>query len=336
MPFVVAWVLRLVAIGNRGGEGGRLVRSATAFGAVFVVTFLAVSPYVLIDWSRFVRDTAFQRAMFEIGHGAVSSKAWWQHATVTLPAALGWPVFVAGVVGTALLLVLKWRETAVLLAFPIAYYAFAGSGYEAFARYMIPVLPFLSIAASWLCVTTVRKLVGTAAGPVAVRLSTAVVATAMAAPSGYEAILLDRLLTETDNRVVAVRTLAALVEPGSRVYQSGSGYGQVPFALAKGITIVESKYDEAAGQFTPDPRLPDWVVLQRSPLVLYSYTPPALERLVREQYDLIDALPTESRGPRRVYDQQDAFFLPLAGLTGIKRPGPAFEFYRLRGASYHR
>jgi hypothetical protein len=32
----------------------------------------------------------------------------------------------------------------------------------------------------------------------------------------------------------------------------------------------------------------------------------------------------------RGYDQQDAFFLPLEGLTGIERPGPNFEVYRLR------
>ena len=32
----------------------------------------------------------------------------------------------------------------------------------------------------------------------------------------------------------------------------------------------------------------------------------------------------------RVYDQQDAFYLPLAGLNGIRCRGPAFELFRKR------
>ena len=30
----------------------------------------------------------------------------------------------------------------------------------------------------------------------------------------------------------------------------------------------------------------------------------------------------------RVYDQQDAFFLPLSGLAGVSRVGPNIEVYR--------
>jgi hypothetical protein len=31
-----------------------------------------------------------------------------------------------------------------------------------------------------------------------------------------------------------------------------------------------------------------------------------------------------------VYDQQDAFFLPLSGFSGIGRPGPNISIYRRR------
>ena len=41
--------------------------------------------------------------------------------------------------------------------------------------------------------------------------------------------------------------------------------------------------------------------------------------------------PTET-GPAidRTYDQQDAFYLPLEGLAGLRRPGPSFELYTRR------
>jgi hypothetical protein len=37
-------------------------------------------------------------------------------------------------------------------------------------------------------------------------------------------------------------------------------------------------------------------------------------------------------GPPRVYDPQDAFFMPLAGFDGVRRPGPNFYLYKHAGA----
>jgi hypothetical protein len=31
-----------------------------------------------------------------------------------------------------------------------------------------------------------------------------------------------------------------------------------------------------------------------------------------------------------IYDRQDAFFLPIAGFTGVARPGPTVLIYRRR------
>ena len=96
------------------------------------------------------------------------------------------------------------------------------------------------------------------------------------------------------------------------------------------LTVNECGYDEATGRFTPDGARPDWIILQRSPLAAYSYVPAGIERLVREQYDLVRTFVAEAPDPRATYDQQDAFFLPLTGLDTVKRPGPNFEIYRLR------
>jgi hypothetical protein len=78
--------------------------------------------------------------------------------------------------------------------------------------------------------------------------------------------------------------------------------------------------------------LPDSIILQRSPLVLYSNVPDGLERIVGDRYALVRSFRSAADDATRVYDQQDALFLPLAGLAGVDRMGPSFEIYRLRGA----
>jgi hypothetical protein len=331
VPFAVAVAQHLVEAGRTfRAEVRTSARAIVAFGAVFVIAFLVGSPYIVIEWHRFLNDVTIQGTATLQGHGIAMSRGWLYHARVTLPAALGWPIYVAGVTGMAGLLVTRFRQSAVLLAFPIAYYVVAGSGYAVFARYMIPVLPFLCIAAAWLAVVVVRTVAG-AGAPWLQQLALAVVALGMAAPSARQVWLLDRLFARTDNRVVVARALANLIPPGSLVYHSGGRYGHVPFDLPREqLVLKECEYDEETGRFMPEDRPPDWIILQRSPLVLYSYVPPNLDRLVRRTYALAGVFSAGTPGPDRTYDQQDAFFLPLGHLEGIRRLGPDFEIYRRR------
>jgi hypothetical protein len=137
-----------------------------------------------------------------------------------LPAALGWPVYLASVAGTLGLLTLRFRQSAVLLSFPIAYYIVAGAGHTVFARYIIPVLPFLAVAAAWSVVTVVRVVLRESS-PAVQNCAVAAVAVLAVAPSAGRLLLTDRLLARTDNRVIVGRALVDLIPPGSIVYQSG-------------------------------------------------------------------------------------------------------------------
>ena len=160
VPFAVATLQRAVETrATFRTEWRRLALGAAIFGAVFVLAFLAASPYIAIDWRRFLRDVTDQQAIFIQGQGMAGTRGWWHHASVTLPAALGWPIYVSGAIGAAWLLAARLRQAAVVLAFPLAYYVVAGSGYTVFARYMIPLLPFLCLTAAWLVVTVVRASV---------------------------------------------------------------------------------------------------------------------------------------------------------------------------------
>ncbi len=63
---------------------------------------------------------------------------------------------------------------------------------------------------------------------------------------------------------------------------------------------------------------------------MYSHIPDGVQRIVSERYELVTRFPAATDDPSRTYDQQDALFLPLAGLAGVERIGPNFEIYRLR------
>ena len=330
VPFTVA-VARQLFESRRafGGALRKLAPAVLAFTSLFVLAFIAAFPYAIIEWRQVVADASSVAATLEHGHGIELPRGWWYHARVTLPVAFGWPVYLAGLAGTVGLLTTRLRQSAVLLSFPIVYYIVAGGGHSVFARYMIPVLPFLAIASAWCVVTMVRLVTSELRAPVQ-GWAIAVVAALAIAPAAGRVVLIDRLLARTDSRVIAAGALVDLIRPGSIVYQSGESYGQVPYDLGgRQLDIHLRSY--ANRHFVPEGGpLPDWIILQRSPLALYSAVPPGVEQLVRERYELAAAFTPAPPRPDRVYDQQDAFFLPLEGLTGIERPGPNFEVYRLR------
>lgn len=330
VAFAVALALRLFEERREGWPAVR--RSALAlllFACAFPIALFGTSPYVLLDWPRVVRALTATQAMFLGGHSIVLGRGWWYYASVVLPAAVGWPIFIAGVAGTILLLVTRFRQAAVVVAFPITYYVVAGRGLGVFARYIVPVVPFLCLAAAWLMVEAVRRTTARSS-PAWRRAAMAAAAIVMVAPTAYKSVLLDRLLVTTDNRAIAARALLDVVPPGSLFYQSGESYGHAPLAIdGRRADVRVARFDQATGRFRPGE--PDWILVQRSPLIIYSDVPPALERVIRERYALARRFSTEADpGVKRTYDQQDAFYLPLSGLEGIRRPGPSFELYSRR------
>jgi hypothetical protein len=89
-------------------------------------------------------------------------------------------------------------------------------------------------------------------------------------------------------------------------------------------------FDPAAQSFgDPEGRTPDWLVLDESPLRLYSGAPFELRELARQKYSLVQTFPaTRGRARAAVYDQQDAFFLPFSRFDTVLRPGPTILIYR--------
>ena len=343
LPFAIAAVARATSSGSGTSSNTqpsmwltgarRETLSVAVYGAAFVAAFLATSPYVLVERQRFLQDVVEPGRMLATAFAAIPLRGWSQYAVVTLPAALGWPMYAAGVAGVAGALVRSFTRAAIVFAFPVGYYLVAGSGHTAFARYIVPVLPFLAIGAAWLVVSAVRACTPLGAA----RAQGAIIGVAaclVVLPSARNIVLLDRIFTHEDTRLTAARALSHLIPEGSVVYHSGDPYGRVPFDIP-GVTLEVNlcDYDEASARFGGGVARPEWIILQRSPLVFYSRVPAGIEQLVRNSYDLVRVFSPGEGTSRAIYDQQDAFFVPLAGLEGTTSPGPRVEVYRARPSS---
>jgi hypothetical protein len=299
-----------------------------AFACALAVAFFSTSPYILIDWKRFLRDVNAVESTIEIGHGMNLGRGWWYFGLVVLPAGVGWPMLLAGVAGVLLLATTRARRSLVIVVFPVAYYLFAGHGYAVFARYILPVVPFVCIAAAWFVVSTVRWVIPTSK-PLARGILISTLALLLATPTARQSMQIDRLLSMKDNRLIVAAALGDTLPLGSVICQTGARYGRVPLTLDERTrSFVECDYDPATGQFSADPQ---WVLVQRSPLALYSAVSASLEQLLHERFTLVSAYPSEAKpAGARLYDQQDAFYLPLRNFEGIRRPGPSFDLYRRR------
>jgi hypothetical protein len=296
-----------------------------------LIAFLVLSPYVVVDWARFVRDVTTRGDGLVRPHGVDVGSGWRHHALVTLPAAFGWPLYVWSVAGVIGLLVWEFRRSIVVLSFPIAYYVVIGSLDTAFARYALPLIPFLALTAGWATIAACQFVTARvqAVGQVPMTLALAAV---LAAPTVRESILLDRIFSRPDTRVVAADFLQRHVAPGDSIYLSGREYGRTPLPVRAGHVAVEERHPGADGVFARDltgvEQLPTWLVLQRSPLREYSQVPGRIDTLARTRYTRVALVAATEPGHRGTYDQQDALFLPLWGLGGVLRIGPTVEIHR--------
>jgi hypothetical protein len=146
-------------------------------------------------------------------------------------------------------------------------------------------------------------------------------------PSAISLWHFDRIVSQTDNRVVIADWFRDHVPPGETVLQSGSHYGHaqidnriwVPWAWDRGRQIFRVHDRPAEGR-------PDWILVQESPLP--SMTQAIVTEFLRDGYELAWQFTALSTNDARVYDLQDAFFVPFSGFDGVTRPGPNFTLYK--------
>ena len=315
----------------------------TWFVLGLIGAFVATTPYSVLDYTAFLDHFLFETVdHLATGHGLDLGRGWVYHATITLPRGLGLLLFGAALAGIANGLRTRTPALLVLIAFVAAYYGVAGSGRTVFFRYMIPLVPVLCVLAA----EAVGRLRGRNAW---------IAAVVIAFPTLLASARYDAGLAATDSRVIAREWIEANVDAGSQIGQLG--FPSLQVHLAETLTglearIAQTEAEGGSGRLlraelearraglgvvgyelndleATASALPDYLIVPRVPLVLYSSLPEGWEARLDEEYELIHSVPgVGSPGDSVLFDPLDAFLYPMRGGDQITRPGPNVEVYR--------
>jgi 4-amino-4-deoxy-L-arabinose transferase-like glycosyltransferase len=317
---------QLVAIAlSRPAGAIRLVLRDSGVAALSALAgFLVATPYAVLDHATFVSALHGIGAHLSGGHGADVGLGWRVHLTSSLRYGLGLPLLLAGIAGLVHLLVRRPREGLLLASFPLAYYVVIGSGRTTFARYILPVVPFLCISAAYFLGVVSRWAAARASRPAWGPALTVALAVVVIAPSAWSTWqFLDRLAKD-DSRVLAARWIADRFPDGASIGQAGrvSTYLYFPPQMDD----RPARYDTTTVDSDDD--RPDVIVVPTSALERSPERSPAL-REVLSHYTRAERVPAydPAASDRLVYDWQDEFYLPLAGFSSVIRPGPTLDIY---------
>ena len=318
----------LVILTGRPGvqeEGHERFRRAALFGSMMVAAFLLTSPYTLLDYRRFLEDFTFESRHLVRGHGRDLGRGWSHHLVSTLRYGVGVPILASGVAGFLLLLWKDRRKGLLVALFPVTYYLVLGSGRTVFARYMLPVVPFLCLAAGYAVTEAASWLAARVGRPRLAPIMAAAGVIAVVWPSAQSVIAFDQLISLDDNRLLARRWVERHFPEGTTIAQIG---------IASGHVFLHDGYEPKYLRMPVRNRRnrPDLIIVQSSPLMPVARELPRIEGLLATDYELGFSHNGVGSDPANVYDWQDEFFLPLTGFKGIERPGPNFKIYIRRGA----
>jgi len=329
-------VLPLAAAVLTGRAGRRYQLLALCVG-VTVVAFVCGTPYAILDRPAFVAALESISEHLRGGHAALAGPGWLVHLTSSLRYGLGLPLLIAGIGGLALGVARDRRDGVLFCLFPLTYYIFIGSGRTAFARYILPVVPFLCLAAARIVVTTAEGVAAAMKRERRAPLVAWALGIAIAVPSLASAIRSDRLLATPDSRLLAADWIHARFPGGVTIAQTGTVAAQVQMKTADPAQFARYRAGDIGHGSEAVPaslgarsQLPELIVVEDCPLP-YCSLPDATRRLLAREYDLQQQFTAvDATLPDLAYDRDDDFYLPLAGFDAVTRPGPNISIFRRR------
>ncbi len=314
------WICAMPNLQIARSRVDRLTR-ASSFLIVMGLAFTVTSPYCLIAFDQFIGALRGVSIHLSAPHAVMLGRGWLVHLTSSLRYGLGIPLLAAGLAGCVLLCWRNPRTAVVLLLFPAAYYATVGSAYTVFARYAVPLVPFLCLTAA----LTVTELARVIAGRTRWRRELAVawvLAALVIGPPVWSVVQFDRLLARADSRVVAASWITAHVPRGALIEETGSPWTHVY------LRTTGQHQDSGYRQFAfKEGDRPDVLIIptsKRLPADDQSAAAMVLAAGYRKMCS-IDAYDPEDEG--LVYDWQDEFYLPLTGFGAVRTPGPSLTVY---------
>jgi hypothetical protein len=322
-------------LGTRNGGWRRLLPPAALLaGLVAAALFLATSPYLVLnpharDFLATIAQVVLPGVFGAPAASATSAPAlpdWFArtafgyHLVFSLRHGAG--VAVGLLAPAAVLWALVDRRPLLLLSalFALFYYGVVGSSPFWLSRYLTPLMPVVALLVGGLVATGVERG-SPRRGRAVVLVASALLLTLQPLAAS---VAHDRLAARTDTRVLATQWLAAHLQPGTRVAVMGTqfwGWGapQMPPA----ITSIEVA-PTADGL---DAARADYLLTHDHVLFSSQVDPAALEALAPRLRLLAEFDPSCGRPGAAVFEEADAYYLPVAGFGAVCRGGPSVRIY---------
>jgi len=334
-----------------------------------ISAFFLTSPYVLLDYKSFLASLKFLTKAVGQGIGMDFGIGWIFYLKFTLRYGIGAPLLLTSLAGIAYLIYRHRKEDLLLLSFPVIYYGIIGDSHGVFSRYMIPVLPFLSLFAAVVIydfISSTKKFQNYKL-PVSFLISIIILS-----PSIYRIITFDKIIAREDTRNIAADWIKARITSGSRIYMHGHYEYELPF-LPRDLENIEADIVDfkergktspnfiiklraldlllKKGNYPPVPNFhilrseseyinddlltkmtPDYIVTTEYYLNYYSSDAGKLDNFIKKFCThLVSFYPYNFsvKKPEPLFDPLDAFYVPFAGTDGILRPGPVIHIYKV-------
>jgi hypothetical protein len=137
----------------------------------------------------------------------------------------------------------------------------------------------------------------------------------------------DRILARRDTRLLATEWLAAHARPGSRVLVAGTvfwGYGEP--LMPPGVEKL--RLEAGATQLPPGV---EFVVGHDHPTFASRFDPASLAPFADRLRLVLDLDPFVGPRGQAVFEEYDAYYVPLDGFGVVERTGPRIRIYAVEG-----
>jgi hypothetical protein len=177
-----------------------------------VLGFVALCPWVVLDWPTFSADLVYQWAYNHSG----AEQAWQVRRFFCRPeaAGVGWPLNVVALLGVIVLAVRNWRAAAVLLSGPLAMYLSFAATSRFVVRWYEPIVPWMALGAG---VALSWPAAAARGWRRAATVASALVVAALVAPALVWELRYDWTLLQPSSRRLATAWVREHIPPASRV-----------------------------------------------------------------------------------------------------------------------
>ena len=312
--------------------------------------FLLGSPQILMNPAPYVREAIGQYSAGQTGgfeFWQVDEASGWLFYLNTLVYGLG-PVFAAlAIVGglRRLARVIRTRECIswLLILFPGIYYLLMGSTRHYFARYALPLTPFMALFAAEVIVVTAEWLKNKKGAGLSWVIFGVITAATVAQPLA-NSLRHDMLLTRTDTRMLAKRWIERNIPAGARIALDWPTHGPPLSTPDRSVPVSDRVYDVTTiGGAGLSEHSVDWYREQGFEYLIASsfiYQIPLLSpeqdqqrkafyaSLGRDLTEVQVIYPTsDGSEPNFIFDE---IYGPVISLWQRERPGPTLRIYQLR------